>query len=278
MKTHILLISCNDEIGIVARVTGLIFQHGLNVIRNGEFVEQEASRFFMRTEVDGDFDESELLNELRSCLPPGAGVRIAEKREKRIIVFATREPHCLGDLLVQCAFNNLNAEILSVVSNHDHLGSLVKSFGYPFHHIPHQGLSREEHEKEILERIEPYQADYLVLAKYMRILTPEFVTQYQNRIVNIHHSFLPAFVGANPYNQAFQRGVKIIGATAHFVNDGLDEGPIIAQNIGPIDHQFGLKEIVRTGHNIEKMVLARALHLVLTDRVFVSGNKTIISN
>ena len=276
MQPHVLLIACDDETGLVARITGVLYERQLNIINNGEFVDPERGRFFMRTEVDGEADEEELLHALRGLLPASAEIRIAEKRKKRIVVFATREPHCLGDLLIRSQFNDMNAEILAVVSNRDTLGDLVEKFGHPFLFMPHQDLSREEHEQGILERLRTYDADYLVLAKYMRILTPGFVGPYRNRIVNIHHSFLPAFIGANPYKQAYERGVKIIGATAHFVNDNLDEGPIIAQHVNPIGHQYGPREIAHAGHDIEKIVLARALGLVFNDRVFVTGNKTVI--
>lgn len=276
VQTRVLLIACTDEKGLVARITGTLFEHGLNIVSNGEFVDPDHRRFFMRTEIDGPLDEDRLLARLREQLPARAEVRLAEARKKRIVVFATREPHCLGDLLIRSAFNDINGEILAVVSNRDVLGPLVTKFGHPFHFLPHQDRTREEHEREILDTIRPYAADYLVLAKYMRILTPGFIAPYRNRIINIHHSFLPAFIGANPYRQAYERGVKIIGATAHFVSESLDEGPIIAQHVNPIAHQDTPGDIADAGHDIEKIVLARALHLVFNDRVFVTGNKTVI--
>jgi formyltetrahydrofolate deformylase len=153
---------------------------------------------------------------------------------------------------------------------------LTGRFGVPFHHVPHEGLGREAHEAELLRALEPYQPDYLVLAKYMRILSGGFVKRYRNRIVNIHHSFLPAFVGPNPYRQAFQRGVKIIGATAHFVTEDLDEGPIIAQAVVPVDHSYRPNEMAQAGRDVEKIVLAKALKLVFEERVFLSGNRTIV--
>src|SRR5690606_32921674 len=161
-------------------------------------------------------------------------------------------------------------------SNYQNLEDLTHKFSIPFHFISHEGKSRDQHEEEIVATLETYTPEFLVLAKYMRILSPAFIRNYSNRIVNIHHSFLPAFAGANPYNQAYERGVKIIGATAHFVNDLLDEGPIIAQSVIPVAHSHSAKEMALAGHDVEKIVLARSLKLVLSDRVFVYRNKTII--
>jgi formyltetrahydrofolate deformylase len=272
----VLLIACLDRKGLVADITAILFRRDLNIIHNAEFVEHATGRFFMRTVMDGDLDEADVLAELSAALPAEAEVHIAEKRRKRIVVFASRESHCLGDILVRCAFDEMNAEILAVISNHAILRELTEQFGHPFHHVAHEGLSREAHEAAVREALAPYPADYLVLAKYMRILTPGFVTRHRHRIINIHHSFLPAFAGARPYHQAYERGVKIIGATAHFVNESLDEGPIIAQNVAHIGHQHEPSDIARAGHSVEKAVLAQALDLVFDDRVFVSGNRTIL--
>ena len=174
------------------------------------------------------------------------------------------------------AHGELGADILAVVSNHTGLESLTTRFGVPFHHVPHADVSRHEHEAALERVLAPYAPDYLVLAKYMRVLTPDFVGRYAQRIINIHHSFLPAFVGSNPYRQAFERGVKIIGATAHFVTEQLDEGPIIAQAVVSIDHSYRLEEMTRAGRDVEKMVLAKALKLVFEERVFLNGSRTIV--
>jgi formyltetrahydrofolate deformylase len=162
------------------------------------------------------------------------------------------------------------------VSNHAGLEPLVRKFDLPFHHLPHEGLSREVHEAEVLTAVQRYRPDYLVLAKYMRVLSPAFVRHFPARIVNIHHSFLPAFAGARPYHQAFERGVKVIGATAHFVTDELDAGPIIVQQVVPVDHTHTAEDLVQSGRDGEQMVLARALRLVFEDRVFLCGNRTVI--
>jgi formyltetrahydrofolate deformylase len=192
------------------------------------------------------------------------------------VVLATKEHHALGDLLIRNFYQELKAEIVAVVSNHEYLRDLVAKFGIPYHYVAHQGLEREEHEGRVLEIIDGYQPEYLVLAKYMRVLSPNFVDCYRGRIINIHHSFLPAFVGAKPYHQAYERGVKIIGATAHFVSDDLDEGPIIAQDVIPVDHTFSAEEMIGAGRDVEKTVLAKALKLVFEDRVFINGNKTVV--
>jgi formyltetrahydrofolate deformylase len=192
------------------------------------------------------------------------------------VVLASKEHHCLGDLLIRQAFGELNAKVLAVIANHAVLQPLVTKFELPFHFISHETLTREAHEAEMLRIIEPLQPDYLVLAKYMRVLTPEFVRRFPTRIVNIHHSFLPAFVGARPYQQAFDRGVKVIGATAHFVTEKLDEGPIVVQQVMPVDHTHTAHDLSQAGRDVEQMVLARALRLVFEERVFLCGNRTVI--
>jgi formyltetrahydrofolate deformylase len=163
-----------------------------------------------------------------------------------------------------------------VIANHATLEPLVRKFDLPFHHLPHGELPREVHEAEVLNMVQRYRPDYVVLAKYMRVLSPKFVGQFPARLVNIHHSFLPAFAGARPYHQAFERGVKVIGATAHFVTDELDAGPIIVQQVVPVDHTHAAEDLVLAGRDVEQMVLARALRLVFEDRVFLCGNRTVI--
>jgi formyltetrahydrofolate deformylase len=203
-------------------------------------------------------------------------VRLVANQKKDVVIMVTKEYHCLSDLLVRHKFNDLNANILAVVSNYSNLQELTEKFGIPFHCVEHNDLSREDHEEAILQIIKKYSPEYLVLAKYMRVLTPKMITPYSNRIINIHHSFLPAFIGANPYQKAFERGVKIIGATAHFVNNELDEGPIISQNVIPVNHTYDAKEMARTGRDVERMALANALRLVFDERVFVFKNRTIV--
>jgi formyltetrahydrofolate deformylase len=275
--TYILLIDCPDQTGLVHNITGVLYRQGLNIIGNQEFVEREHNRFFMRTAFSGEQTDTNLiLRRLKKILPAGSSIQLSQQRRKKVVLLVTKEQHCLGELLVRNQFNELAAEIAAVVGNHDTLERFTHQFGINFHLVSHENKSRTEHEAALYEVIHRYNPEYLVLAKYMRILSPEFVAKFPNRIINIHHSFLPAFVGANPYRQAYERGVKIIGATAHFVNNDLDEGPIIVQNVIPVDHTYSLQDMIQSGRDGEKIALARALRLVLDDKVCVSGNKTII--
>jgi formyltetrahydrofolate deformylase len=276
MQTHILLIQCKDQSGLIATITGILFRYRLNIISNAEFVERDGPHFFMRTEFSGAFDRAALLCDLKVALPVDVHIKLSDRQKKDIVILVTKEYHCLSDLLVRHAFNEIEATIKAVISNYDTLQELTTTFKVPFHHIPHEGKSREQHEAEIAEVVQTYAPEFIVLAKYMRILSAAFVDTYPNRIINIHHSFLPAFIGANPYAQAHARGVKIIGATAHFVNDNLDEGPIITQNVRPVNHSLSAREMAQAGRDVEKIVLATALNLVLNEQVFVHRNKTIV--
>jgi len=270
------LIDCPDAKGLVYKISKVFYDKSLNIDNNREFVDKDAGKFFMRTVVSGDFDSDELAHELRAVLPDNTHLQVILPRRKKIVILVTKESHALGDILIRHADGELEADIEAVIGNHDTLGELVSRFDIPFFHIPTEGLSREEHEQSVMSLIDEHEFDYIVLAKYMRILTPAFVQRYEKRIINIHHSFLPAFIGANPYKQAYKRGVKIIGATAHFVTNDLDEGPIIAQDVIPVNHRLSWQDMQRAGRDGEKIVLSRALGLVLHDRVFVHGNKTII--
>lgn len=274
--TYLLRIDCPDEKGLVYKITGVLYHHNLNVLRNDEFVDRSNGHFFMRTEFAGDCSTEEMMSTLREILPDSVTISLTTSQPKSVVLLATKEHHCLSDLLVRNAYQDLNLNVLAVIANHDVLRPLVEQFGVPFHHVPHEAVSRDEHETRVLDLIRGYQPEYLVLAKYMRILSAEFQRQYPNRIINIHHSFLPAFVGANPYRQAFERGVKIIGATAHFVNEHLDEGPILTQGVTPVSHSKTWQELAAAGRDVERLVLARALKLVFEDRVFVKDNKTVV--
>ena len=274
--TRLLLIDCPDEVGLVHKITGVLFRAGFSIVSNHEFVDASARHFFMRTAFVGDRPTNAIIDELRELLPERANVRIASTDPRRIVVFATKEPHCLGDLLLRNAEGDIPAKIEAVVSNYASLGRLVKRFDIPFHHVSHEGRDRAAHERAILDVLKPYAPEYLVLAKYMRILSPSFIAEFAGRIINIHHSFLPAFVGARPYQQAFERGVKIIGATAHIVTDDLDTGPIIAQDVRPVTHAHTAADMARAGRDVEKMVLAHGLTLLLEERVFLSGDRAVV--
>lgn len=275
-KQYRLLIETEDKKGLIHAISGVLLRHNLNIEQNNEFVEKSFNRFFMRTDISGEPDEAALMADLRAVLNDDHRINLVPKKKKRVVVLATKEHHCLGDLLLRHRYEEMDIDIVAVVSNYDTLRDLVENFNIPYHFVTHEGHTRESHEEALLETIAPYNPEYLVLAKYMRILTPRFVGAYSDRIINIHHSFLPAFIGANPYRQAYDRGVKIIGATAHFVNNDLDEGPIIAQSILPVDHTHNAVDMARAGKDVEKQVLAKALRLVFDDRVFIFRNRTII--
>ncbi len=270
------LIDCNDARGLVYKISKVFYDRDLNIENNREFVDKEEGKFFMRTVVTGEFEIEELREALKVVIPKDANLRVIEPKKKKIVILATKESHALGDILVRHEAGELDAQIEAVIANHDTLEHLVRRFDISFFCVSAEGMSREEHEEHIMDLINKHDFDLIVLAKYMRILTPKFVKAYPKQIINIHHSFLPAFIGANPYKQAYERGVKIIGATAHFVTDDLDEGPIIAQDVIPVNHRFEWKDMQKAGRDVEKIVLSRALNYVLNDRVFVHGNKTII--
>lgn len=276
MERKVLITDCADAQGLITKITGVCFKHGLNIIKNSEFVDNAQGRFFMRTELEGDFNDALILSDIDEVLPESSHVKLVSTAKKRVVILVTKEAHCLGDILMKAYYGGLDIEIAAIVSNYDSLKPLTDKFDIPYHFISHQGVSRLEHEKMMSKVIDNYQPDYLVLAKFMRILTPEFVEQFPNRIINIHHSFLPAFIGAAPYRQAWERGVKIIGATAHFVNNCLDEGPIIKQDVIPVDHSYSAEDLARCGRDVEKSVLSKALQLVLHEEVIVYGNKTVV--
>jgi formyltetrahydrofolate deformylase len=275
VPTHILLIECPDETGLVHKITGVLYRNSYNVLSNQEFVDEDRKHFFMRTEFVGE-PHPHLVAELQAVLPASASVRLTHTGKRTLVVMVTKEHHCLAELLIRSAYNELPAKIAAVVANHEVLRPLVEKFDLPFHYISHESISREEHEAAVMQVINRYTFDYIVLAKYMRVLLPPFVAAYRHRIINIHHSLLPAFIGASPYKQAFERGVKIIGATSHFVTEELDKGPIIAQSVVPTTHASSPAEMAQAGRDVEKLVLATALKLVLEERVFLSGNKTIV--
>lgn len=285
---EIVLVDCPDEVGLIHRITGVLGAHRLNIESNHEFVDTEARHFFFRAEVVPTVGQAAscgttgaLADELVRVLPPAAIVRITRAERRPIVVCATREPHCLGELLLLDAVGDLPGRIMAVVSNHDTLRGLVERFGLPFHHVPHhdpegRDLPRAEHEEALAGVIDVYAPHYVVLARYMRVLSEDFVGRYPDRIVNIHHSFLPAFAGASPYRQAFARGVKVIGATAHMVTAELDDGPIIAQDVIHVDHTFTPERMAQAGRDVEKLVLAKAVRLVLEERVFLHGRRTVV--
>ncbi len=272
----VIVIQCRDEVGLIAGISRILAESKMNIISMLEHVDPSEPRFFVRVESDGPVDPATLRTRLLDFLPNGAELSIDPFPNKRIVVLVTKEHHCLSDILVRNHFKTLGAEVLAVIGNHANLRELSERFGIPYHTISHEGKTKEVFEAEILSQIDHYAPDFVVLAKFMRILSPSFVEKYPSRVINIHHSFLPAFVGADPYRQAYARGVKLIGATAHFVTNDLDDGPIITQQIIPVDHTYTAANMRKAGLEIETAVLARALNLAFEDRILVHGNKTVV--
>ncbi|HNP21527.1 MAG TPA: formyltetrahydrofolate deformylase [Panacibacter sp.] len=270
------VIQCADKVGLVAAIAGVFAKENINIISMREHVDAANNRFFMRV-VAEEYTKADMLQSaLEQVLPPGAEIKVNPLPEKKAIILVTKEYHCLSDILIRNHFKTLGAKVQCVIGNHPTLQNICERFNVPFQLVSHENKSREIFETELLQTIRTFETDYLVLAKFMRILSSEFIDRFPVRIVNIHHSFLPAFVGANPYRKAFDRGVKLIGATAHFVTNELDEGPIIAQQIIPVDHSFTAAGMMKAGKEIETAVLAKALQLVFDDRVFVHNNKTVV--
>lgn len=270
----VIVIQCRDQVGLVAKISGLLATEGFNIVSMHEHVDKTENMFFMRLEVDKLSDER-LERQLTELLPADSIVKINPDPAKKVIVLVTKEYHCLADILVRNYFRTLGASVACVIGNYINLEDICRRFDVPFFHVPFEGPNPES-ERRLLEVIGRYEHDYIVLAKFMRILSPGFVGRFPGKIINIHHSFLPAFAGANPYRQAFERGVKLVGATAHFVTDDLDEGPIIAQQIISANHSHTAGDMMKAGKEIETAVLAKALKMVFDDRVFIYKNKTVV--
>lgn len=273
----LILIQCQDAVGLVANISNTLAKYQLNIVTMREYVDEEANKFFVRVVCNGLVSEQKKLSDsLAEVLPPSAQIQINPNNRKKIVVLVTKEHHCLADILVRQHFESWGAEVQAVIGNYETLHPFTEKFDIPFHCISHENLNKETFEKQLITQIKQYNFDFIILAKFMRILSPEFVSTFENKLVNIHHSFLPAFIGANPYKQAHARGVKIIGATAHFVTDQLDEGPIIVQDIRHVNHTYTVKDMVTAGKEIEKAVLSRAIRLLSEDRVMRNDYKTIV--
>ncbi len=276
-----LLMACPDARGIIAAVTEFLARRGGNIIDVDQHTCPQHGDFFMRLEIDPDGFE------ITEDAFPAVWAEVAERHQmrwrigwpghrKRLAILVSTAGHCLNDLLFRRHTGELTAEIPVVISNHDALRAPVEAAGIAFHHLPIQPNGKAQQEAQIKQLVEQADVDTIVLARYMQILSPEFVASYPNRIINIHHSFLPAFAGAKPYHQAFERGVKLIGATSHYVTDDLDEGPIIAQQTLAVNHRDDIPDMVRKGRDLEQWVLARAVRYHIEDRIIVSGNKTVV--
>jgi formyltetrahydrofolate deformylase len=280
-RRYTLTASCPDRVGIVARVATFIADNRGWILETSHHADDDTQRYFMRIEIRADslpFD----LAEFRRRFQPIADEfqmdwRITDSAErKRVVVLVSQQEHCLYDLLSRWQSKELDVDIPCVISNHETFRGFVEWHGIPFHHVPVTADNRREANAEILRLFEQAGGDVMVLARYMQILPPELCEKYPGRIINIHHSFLPSFVGAKPYHQAYRRGVKLIGATCHFVTAELDAGPIIEQDTVRIDHGDTVEDLVRYGKDIEKAVLARGLRYHVEDRVLLNGNRTVV--
>ncbi|WP_127589088.1 formyltetrahydrofolate deformylase [Paenibacillus koleovorans] len=276
-----MLISCPDRPGIVAAVSQFLARQEANIVHSDQYsMHPPGALFFIRIEFDLDRLESR-LDALKRDFAPVADEfamswRITEaSRRKKLAVFVSKEDHCLLELLWQWKSGDLDADLEMVVSNHPDMRETTESFGIPYYHIPVTAATKAEAERTQLELVNG-KVDAIVLARYMQIISPTFLEHYENRIINIHHSFLPAFVGGKPYAQAYDRGVKIIGATAHYVTEELDGGPIIEQDVQRVSHRHSVDDLKRIGRHIERTVLARAVSWHVEDRVLVHENKTVV--
>ena len=277
---YILTLSCADRTGIVYRVTGLLYELGCNILDAQQFGDEETRRFFLRVHFDvPTLTDSETLQEGFASLAETFGMDWQlhdARRRARLLVLVSKQGHCLNDLLFRAHSRQLPVDIAGIVSNHQDFATLADSYGIPFHHLPVTAATKATQEQQIVDLVESKYIDLVVLARYMQILSPELCDALAGRAINIHHSFLPSFKGAKPYHQAHQRGVKIIGATAHYVTRDLDEGPIIEQDIARVDHAMTPKELVRVGSDTESQVLARAVRRHVEHRILLNGHRTVV--
>ncbi len=277
-----LLVQCPDKPGIVAAVSSFLFGHGANIVQADQYSSEDGrGQFFLRLEY-----ELAGLNAPAERIASEFGERIAPAFEmqweiaysadrRRMAILVSKADHCLLELLWRWRRGELAAEITTVISNHDDLRREVEAFGITYHHLPVTAATKAAQEQSIRELLRG-ETDLVVLARYMQVLSPAFIEEYPRAVINIHHSFLPAFAGADPYGKAFERGVKIIGATAHYATEQLDEGPIIEQDVVRVSHRDTRADLVRHGREVERSVLARAVQWHLEDRVLVHGNKTVV--
>ncbi len=281
MHTYRLTFDCPDQIGIVNQVSTLITKHKGWISDASQHSDDETKWFFSRIEVLADSLDIN-MEELRELLTPLAeSLNFNWKLEdssvpKKVILMASKGSHCLSDLLDRWHSGELQCEIPCVISNHDDMRGLVEHYGIPYHKVVIEKENKQAGFDEVEGLIKKYQGDTIVLARYMQILPPTLCVQYQHKIINIHHSFLPSFIGARPYHQASVRGVKLIGATCHYVTEDLDQGPIIEQDVSRVNHRNKVEDLIRLGKDTEKLVLARGLRAHLEDRILVHGNKTIV--
>jgi formyltetrahydrofolate deformylase len=280
-NTAILLISCPDQKGLVATIAEFLYRHNANILHADQHQDSALNLFLMRIEWDlSDFDLD--MSQFDHHFEPIAGRfnmrwRLAFSAHKpRMAIFVSRYNHCLADLLYRHQAGELHCEIPIILSNHQDTQWLAQAYKIPFQHVDVQKDAKEEAEKTQLAILRHEHIDFIVLARYMQVLSPEFIRHYPSRIINIHHSFLPAFHGAKPYHRAFERGVKLIGATSHYVTESLDDGPIIEQDVARISHRDNLEDLVQKGADLEKIVLSRAVRWHIENRVLLYANKTVV--
>ncbi|POP52418.1 formyltetrahydrofolate deformylase [Zhongshania marina] len=279
--TYRLVISCPDRVGIVARVSQFVADQGGWLTEANYHADAENNWFFMRNEIRAD----SLRMGAEACRAAFAPIAeeygmqwelVDSSVKRKVVILASHASHCIADILHRWHSGELDCDIPCVISNHENLRSMVEWHGIPFEYVAIDPANKAPAHARIMELTGEYQADCVVLARYMQIIQPEFCRAYTGRMINIHHSFLPSFIGANPYQKAFDRGVKLIGATSHYVTEQLDEGPIIEQDVIRVSHRHSKDDLVRLGKDVEKAVLARALRNHLEDRVLVLGNKTVV--
>jgi formyltetrahydrofolate deformylase len=280
-NSAILLVSCPDAKGEVATIADFVYRHGGNILHADEHADEESGLFLMRVEFDPkDFDVD--LSQFGRHFSPVAEQfkmtwRLAQSAHRpRMIIFVSRYDHCLVDLLYRHQSGELNCDIALIVSNHPDNQPVAEFYKIPYHVVSVARDNKRDAEARIQSLIDEHRPDFMVLARYMQILSHEFVNKYPQRIINIHHSFLPAFVGARPYHQAFERGVKLIGATSHYVTEVLDDGPIIEQDVVRVSHRDTVEDLIRKGRDLEKVVLSRAVRSHVENRILVYGNKTVV--
>ncbi|CAL3970979.1 unnamed protein product [Diplocarpon coronariae] len=285
---YILTLSCPDRPGIVHAVTGFLAQHNLNIVDSQQFGDPTSKRFFMRvhfaqvgiSEGNGKINVEELRNSFGERAKSMAmEFELSSTTQKpRVLIMVSKIGHCLNDILFRQSTNQLGIEVPLIISNHPDFGPLAATYKIPFHHLPITAETKADQEGRILELVKEHNIDLIVLARYMQVLSPALCRAMSGKIINIHHSFLPSFKGAKPYHQAYDRGVKIIGATAHFVTSDLDEGPIIEQDVARVDHGLSPKALTTEGSNVESKVLANAVKWVTEKRVLLNGHKTVVFN
>ena len=281
MSSYILRLACPDKVGIVAAVSNFLADNMCNIQDSAQFGDPYSKQFFMRVHFETT-DKALIRPELLSRFADVAvrfdmNWRLEDfKKKARLLVMVSRYGHCLNDLLYRCTTGILNADIRAIVSNHRDYEELAGQNAIPFYYLPVTQENKSQQEEQVIKLAEGLEVDLVVLARYMQILSPEFCRNFKDRIINIHHSFLPGFKGAKPYHQAYTRGVKIIGATAHYVTESLDEGPIIEQGIERVDHSQDPEDLVSVGRDLESLVLAKAVRYHVEQRILLNGNKTVV--